>query len=121
MSNPVGGRLISTGVWIGYRVADLLAVAGVHADADMMLSTSIDGFSAGTPVEALTDGRGALLAVGLNGQPLPIEHGYPARLVVPGPGAIPRGTDDRRAARMSDTASSRSPRQAALAPFSGFV
>jgi DMSO/TMAO reductase YedYZ molybdopterin-dependent catalytic subunit len=84
VSNPVGGSLISTGVWTGYRVADLLAAAGVHADADMMLSTSIDGFTAGTPVEALTDGRDALLAVGLNGQPLPIEHGYPARLVVPG-------------------------------------
>jgi DMSO/TMAO reductase YedYZ molybdopterin-dependent catalytic subunit len=84
VSNPVGGKLISTGVWTGYRLADLLAAAGVHADADMMLSTSIDGFTAGTPVKALTDGRDALLAVGLNGQPLPIDHGYPARLVVPG-------------------------------------
>jgi DMSO/TMAO reductase YedYZ molybdopterin-dependent catalytic subunit len=84
VSNPVGGKLISTGIWTGYRVADLLAVAGVHADADMVLSTSIDGFTAGTPVDVLTDGRDALLAVGLNGQPLPVEHGYPARLVVPG-------------------------------------
>ena len=84
VSNPVGGNLISTGVWTGYRVADLLAAARVHTDADMMVSTSIDGFTAGTPVQALTDGRDALLAVGLNGQPLPIEHGYPARLVVPG-------------------------------------
>ncbi|OBH80348.1 oxidoreductase [Mycobacterium mantenii] len=84
VSNPVGGNLISTGVWTGYRVADLLAAAGVHANADMVLSTSIDGFTAGTPVQDLTDGREALLAVGLNGQPLPIEHGYPARLVVPG-------------------------------------
>ncbi len=84
VSNPVGGPLISTGIWTGYRMADLLALAGVHADADMLLSTSIDGFTAGTPVEALTDGRDALLAVGLNGQPLPVEHGYPARLVVPG-------------------------------------
>ncbi|SPM32050.1 molybdopterin-dependent oxidoreductase [Mycobacterium terramassiliense] len=84
VSNPVGGNLISTGVWTGYRLADLLAAAGVHADADMVLSTSIDGFTAGTPVRALTDGRDALLAVGLNDQPLPIEHGYPARLVVPG-------------------------------------
>jgi DMSO/TMAO reductase YedYZ molybdopterin-dependent catalytic subunit len=84
VSNPVGGQLISTGIWTGYRVADLLAAAGVHADADMVLSTSIDGFTAGTPVEALTDARNALLAVGLNGQPLPVEHGYPARLVVPG-------------------------------------
>lgn len=84
VSNPVGGHLISTGIWAGYRVADLLAAAGVHPDADMALSTSIDGFTAGTPVAALTDGRDALLAVALNGQPLPIEHGYPARLVVPG-------------------------------------
>jgi DMSO/TMAO reductase YedYZ molybdopterin-dependent catalytic subunit len=84
VSNPVGGKLISTGIWTGYRLADLLAAAGVHADADMMLSTSIDGFTVGTPVQALTDGRAALLAVGLNGQPLPIEHGYPARMVVPG-------------------------------------
>jgi DMSO/TMAO reductase YedYZ molybdopterin-dependent catalytic subunit len=84
VSNPVGGNLISTGIWTGYRLADLLAAAGVHADADMVLSTSIDGFTAGTPVRAITDGRNALLAVGLNDQPLPIEHGYPARLVVPG-------------------------------------
>jgi DMSO/TMAO reductase YedYZ molybdopterin-dependent catalytic subunit len=84
VSNPVGGKLISTGMWTGYRLADLLAAANVHPDADMVLSTSVDGFTAGTPVQALTDGRDALLAVGLNGQPLPIEHGYPARLVVPG-------------------------------------
>ncbi|ORB71903.1 molybdopterin-dependent oxidoreductase [Mycobacterium scrofulaceum] len=84
VSNPVGGNLISTGVWTGYRVADLLTAAGVHPDADMLLSTSVDGFTAGTPVDALTDGRDALLAVALNGQPLPIDHGYPARLVVPG-------------------------------------
>jgi DMSO/TMAO reductase YedYZ molybdopterin-dependent catalytic subunit len=84
VSNPVGGDLISNASWIGYRVRDLLGVAGVHPDADMVLSTSIDGFTAGTPVDALTDGRDALLAIGMNGQPLPTEHGYPARLVVPG-------------------------------------
>ncbi|BBZ28134.1 oxidoreductase [Mycolicibacterium madagascariense] len=84
VSNPVGGNLISNGVWSGYRVRDLLAAAGVHPDADMVLSTSVDGFTAGTPVEALTDGRDALLAITLDGQPLPVEHGYPARLVVPG-------------------------------------
>ena len=50
----------------------------------MVLSMSSDGFTAGTPVEALTDNREALLAVGMNGEPLPVEHGYPARLVVPG-------------------------------------
>jgi DMSO/TMAO reductase YedYZ molybdopterin-dependent catalytic subunit len=84
VSNPVGGNLISNAVWTGYRVRDLLAGVGIHPDADMVLSTSVDGFSAGTPLETLTDGRDALLAITMNGQPLPVEHGYPARLVVPG-------------------------------------
>jgi DMSO/TMAO reductase YedYZ molybdopterin-dependent catalytic subunit len=84
VSNPVGGDLISNAVWTGYRVRDLLAGVGVHPDADMVLSTSVDGFTAGTPTDALTDGRDALLAITMNGQPLPTEHGYPARLVVPG-------------------------------------
>lgn len=83
VSNPVGGELISNAVWTGYRVADLLAEAGVQAGSDMVLSTSVDGWTAGTPVEALTSDD-ALLAIGMNGEPLPIEHGYPARLVVPG-------------------------------------
>jgi DMSO/TMAO reductase YedYZ molybdopterin-dependent catalytic subunit len=84
VSNPVGGDLISNATWTGYRVRDLLHDAGIHTDADMVLSTSVDGFTAGTPVEALTDGRDAMLAIGMNGVPLPVEHGYPARLVVPG-------------------------------------
>ena len=84
VSNPVGGELISNAMWTGYRVRDLLGRSGIAADADMVLSTSVDGFTVGTPIEALTDGRDALLAVGMNGVPLPVEHGYPARLVVPG-------------------------------------
>jgi DMSO/TMAO reductase YedYZ molybdopterin-dependent catalytic subunit len=84
VSNPVGGDLISNAVWRGYRTRDLLARAGIHREADMVLSTSADGFTAGTPVEALTDGRDSLLAIAMNGVPLPVEHGYPARLVVPG-------------------------------------
>jgi DMSO/TMAO reductase YedYZ molybdopterin-dependent catalytic subunit len=84
VSNPVGGDLIGNAVWTGYRIRDLLAEAGIHSEADMVLSTSIDGFTAGSPAEALTDDRESLLAIGMNGQPLPTEHGYPARLVVPG-------------------------------------
>ncbi len=84
VSNPVGGDLIGNAAWTGYRVRDLLEEVGIHSDADMVLSKSIDGFTAGTPVEALTDDRDSLLAIGMNGQPLPTEHGYPARLVVPG-------------------------------------
>ncbi|MBO0856313.1 MAG: molybdopterin-dependent oxidoreductase [Nocardia sp.] len=84
VSNPVGGDLIGNASWLGYRLDELLAEAGPHPDADMVLSHSIDGFTAGSPLATLTDGRDALLAVGMNGQPLPVEHGYPARLVVPG-------------------------------------
>ena len=84
VSNPVGGDLISNAMWTGYRVRDLLQRSRIQPDADMVLSTSFDGFTVGTPVEALTDDRDAMLAISMNGVPLPVEHGYPARLVVPG-------------------------------------
>ncbi|WP_159847082.1 molybdopterin-dependent oxidoreductase [Nocardia sp. CY41] len=84
VSNPVGGDLIGNARWLGYRVDQLLAEAGPHPDADMVLSHSADGWTAGTPLAVLTDGRDALLAIGMNGEPLPVQHGYPARLVVPG-------------------------------------
>lgn len=84
VSNPVGGDLIGNALWLGVPTADLLAEARPSPEADMVLSTSVDGWTAGTPLDALTDGRGSLLAVGMNGEPLPLEHGYPARLVVPG-------------------------------------
>lgn len=84
VSNPVGGDLVGNATWLGYPVRELLRRANPHKDADMVLSHSIDGFSASTPIEALTDDRDSLLAVGMNGSPLPPEHGFPARLVVPG-------------------------------------
>jgi len=84
VSNEVGGDLVGTAVWRGLPVRDLLARAGPLPGADMVLSTSHDGFTAGTPLEALTDDRAALLAVGMNGEPLPVEHGFPVRMVVPG-------------------------------------
>lgn len=85
VSNDVGGDLIGNAVWLGYPVRELLARARPTADADMVLSRSIDGFTASTPLEALTDdSRNAILAVGMNGEPLPAEHGFPVRMVVPG-------------------------------------
>ena len=84
VSNEVGGDLIGNARWLGWPVRELLASAGVRPEADMVLSTSRDGWSASTPLQALTDGRDALLAVGMNGEPLPLEHGFPVRLVVPG-------------------------------------
>ncbi|MCJ0906567.1 molybdopterin-dependent oxidoreductase [Rhodococcus sp. ARC_M6] len=84
VSNEVGGVLAGNATWIGYPMKDLLEEVGVHPDADMLLSTSVDGFTIGTPVQVLTDGRDAMLAVAMNGEPLPFEHGYPVRQVVPG-------------------------------------
>jgi DMSO/TMAO reductase YedYZ molybdopterin-dependent catalytic subunit len=84
VSNEVGGNLISNATWLGYPIRHLLAQAKPQAGADMVLSRSQDGWTASTPLEALTDERNAILAVGMNGQPLPLEHGYPVRMVVPG-------------------------------------
>jgi DMSO/TMAO reductase YedYZ molybdopterin-dependent catalytic subunit len=84
VSNPVGGDLIGNALWLGYPIRELLARAAPTADADMVLSRSIDGFTASSPIEALTDDRNAILAVGMNGEPLPPEHGFPVRMVVPG-------------------------------------
>ena len=84
VSNPVGGNLIDNAFWSGVRIADLLAEAGVSSDADAVLQTSEDGWTCGTPIEALTDDRDAMLAIAMNGEPLPIEHGFPVRMVVPG-------------------------------------
>jgi DMSO/TMAO reductase YedYZ molybdopterin-dependent catalytic subunit len=84
VSNEIGGNLIGNARWLGYPLKDLLAQANPHSDADMVLSKSIDGFTAGSPLSTLTDGRDAMLAVAMDGQVLPQEHGFPARLVVPG-------------------------------------
>ncbi|HET8560068.1 MAG TPA: molybdopterin-dependent oxidoreductase [Marmoricola sp.] len=85
VSNEVGGDLIGNAWWSGVPVRDLLASAGVHPSADAVKQTSADGWTCGTPLPALTDPhRNALLAVAMDGQPLPIEHGFPVRMVVPG-------------------------------------
>ena len=84
VSNPVGGPLIGNAWWSGVRVAALLEEVGVQAGADAVLQTSDDGWTCGTPLTALTDDRDAMLAVAMNGRPLPFEHGFPVRTIVPG-------------------------------------
>ena len=84
VSNEVGGPYIGGARWLGVRVRDLLARAGVQPGADQVLSRSVDGFTVSTPVQALTDSRDALVAIGMNGKPLPAEHGFPARMITPG-------------------------------------
>ncbi|UFN43696.1 molybdopterin-dependent oxidoreductase [Nocardioides okcheonensis] len=84
VSNEVGGGLVGNARWSGVRIADLLEDLGVDPAADCVLQTSHDGWTCATPIEALTDDRDAMLAVAMNGRPLPIEHGFPVRTIVPG-------------------------------------
>ncbi|KQV00110.1 oxidoreductase [Microbacterium sp. Root322] len=85
VSNEVGGELVGNAKWLGVPLRDVLKKAGVKSGADMVLSRSVDGYTASTPLSALTDDDlDAILAVGMNGEPLPLEHGFPVRMVVPG-------------------------------------
>ncbi|MEU6955545.1 molybdopterin-dependent oxidoreductase [Streptomyces sp. NPDC045714] len=89
VSNEVGGPYIGHARWIGVRLADLLKEAGVKppsrgGEADQIIARSVDGMRLGTPVEDVMDGRDAMLAVGMNGEPLPFVNGFPVRMLVPG-------------------------------------
>ncbi|MGW9131041.1 molybdopterin-dependent oxidoreductase [Streptomyces sp. NPDC055681] len=89
VSNEVGGPYVGNARWIGVRLADLLREAGVKppsrgGPADQIVARSVDGMTIGTPVETVMDGRDAILALGMNGKPLPFAHGFPVRMVVPG-------------------------------------
>jgi DMSO/TMAO reductase YedYZ molybdopterin-dependent catalytic subunit len=84
VSNEVGGEYISTATFQGVMLADLLNEAGVKTGAEQVFSTSLDGWTCGFPVSVALDGRDAMIALGMNGEALPLEHGFPARLVVPG-------------------------------------
>jgi DMSO/TMAO reductase YedYZ molybdopterin-dependent catalytic subunit len=83
VSNWVGGPYVGNARWLGVRLDDLINEAKPNKDADQIMSYSVDDFSAGFPTAAL-DGRDAIIAVGMNGEALPIKNGFPARLVVPG-------------------------------------
>jgi DMSO/TMAO reductase YedYZ molybdopterin-dependent catalytic subunit len=84
VSNPVDGPYISNAKWLGASYASLIRSAGPKPGADQLLCTSVDGFTSGTPIEVVLDGRDSLIAVAMNGAALPTAHGFPARLVVPG-------------------------------------
>jgi DMSO/TMAO reductase YedYZ molybdopterin-dependent catalytic subunit len=89
VSNEVGGPYVGNARWIGVRLADLLRRCGVKPSstggpADQLVARSVDGMTIGSPVEDVMDGRDAMLALGMNGEPLPFAHGFPVRMVVPG-------------------------------------
>jgi DMSO/TMAO reductase YedYZ molybdopterin-dependent catalytic subunit len=83
VSNEVGGNLVGNARWLGIRLDDLIQEAQPQADADQVMGYSVDGFTAGFPT-AVLDGRDAMIAIGMNGEPLPAAHGFPARIIVPG-------------------------------------
>ncbi len=84
VSNTIGGELVGHARWTGIRLDELLADAGVDPAATQVVGRSIDGYTCGFPIEAAIDGRNALVAFGMNGEPLPLDHGFPVRLIVPG-------------------------------------
>jgi len=84
VSNPVGGPYAGNAKWLGASLAALIRQARPRAGASQLLCTSADGFTSGTPLQVVLDGRDALLAVAMNGTALPVEHGFPARMVIPG-------------------------------------
>ena len=84
VSDPVAGPYVGNAKWLGASLADLIREARPRAGASQLLCTSTDGFTSGTPLEVVLDGRDALLAVAMNGTSLPVEHGFPARMVIPG-------------------------------------
>lgn len=84
VSNSVGGRLVGNAKWLGVPLRNIVEQAGVRPEGTQLVGRSVDGFTVGFPTSAVFDGREALVAVGMNGEPLPLEHGFPARLVVSG-------------------------------------
>jgi DMSO/TMAO reductase YedYZ molybdopterin-dependent catalytic subunit len=84
VSNEVGGSYVGNATWAGAPLAHILEEAGIRPGATQLVSRSVDGFTIGTPTAVVMDGRDAMLAVAMNGEPLPLEHGFPVRMVVPG-------------------------------------
>lgn len=84
VSNEIGGNLVGNATWTGVPLTALLDRAGVQPEAGQIVGRSRDDWTAGFPTSVIGDGRNALLAVGMNGEPLPVRHGFPARLVVAG-------------------------------------
>src|SRR5206468_10269210 len=84
VSNEVGGRYVGNARWTGTLLAPLLAEAGIQPGVTQLVSRSTDGFTTGTPASIALDGRDAMLAVAMNGEPLPLAHGFPVRMVIPG-------------------------------------
>ena len=103
VSNEVGGKLVGNAKWTGVRLRDVLDIAGVQAAATQLVGRSSDGFTAGMPTAWVMDtAREPMIAVKMNDEPLPPAHGYPARLIVPGPVRLRLGDEVAHRARADD-------------------
>jgi DMSO/TMAO reductase YedYZ molybdopterin-dependent catalytic subunit len=85
VSNEVGGDLVGNAKWTGVHLREVLAAAGVQAGATQLVGRSVDGFTAGFPTaHAMDSVRDPMIVLAMNDAPLPVLHGYPARLIIPG-------------------------------------
>jgi len=84
VSNEVGGILMGNARWLGVPLKELLDEAGVKDGATQIVGRSVDGWTSGFPTKLAMDGRDAMVAIAMNGEPLPFAHGFPARLIIPG-------------------------------------
>ncbi|WP_051684422.1 molybdopterin-dependent oxidoreductase [Blastococcus sp. URHD0036] len=84
VSNEVGGRLAGTARWIGVPLGAFLRENGVSGDSTQLVCRSSDGMTIGAPTRSALQVEDAMLAIGMNGEPLPIEHGFPVRMIIPG-------------------------------------
>jgi len=84
VGNEVGGPLVGTALWQGVLLADVLRAARPRPGATQVVGRSVDGYTGAFGLPLALDGRTARIALGMNGEPLPVAHGFPARLVVPG-------------------------------------
>ena len=84
IANGVGGSLMSTARWRGARLADVVGLAGrTDPRATFLIVSAVDGYYDSLPASVVDD-PGTMVALEMNGAPLPHRHGHPARILIPG-------------------------------------
>jgi DMSO/TMAO reductase YedYZ molybdopterin-dependent catalytic subunit len=84
VSNEVGGRLAGTARWIGVPLGGFLRENGIRSGSSQLVCRDVNGMTIGAPTRSALEVEDAMLAFGMNGEPLPVEHGFPVRMVIPG-------------------------------------
>jgi DMSO/TMAO reductase YedYZ molybdopterin-dependent catalytic subunit len=84
ISNNVGGDLMSTGSFTGVRLSDLIAMAGPKPQGTWAAFTARDGYTESLPISLVSGAPEIIVAYALDNAPLPMSHGFPARMIIPG-------------------------------------